>query len=156
VVKTADRFPAIAEDLSQTMAKLNGLMDNIEEHRLPERGAAAFVQADVVMKELNTQLRGLQTAELSARVSQTLGAFENTLQRANHLMERLESDKGVISSAERAVQSLDEVARGSNAIGPELESTLREVRSAARSIRRFADTLERDPDMLLKGRAARE
>jgi hypothetical protein len=30
---------------------------------------------------------------------------------------------------------------------------MREVRGAARSIKRFVDALERDPDMLLKGRA---
>jgi ABC-type transporter Mla subunit MlaD len=156
VMKTADRFPGIAEDLSQTMAKMNNLMDSIEQNRLPQRGAAALDQAEVMLKEVNGQVRALDTAGLSASVKQSLGAFEQTLQRANHLIERLESDQGVISSAERAVQSLDEVARGSNAIGPELESTLREVRAAARSIRRFADTLERDPDMLLKGRAQSE
>jgi len=35
-----------------------------------------------------------------------------------------------------------------------LEATLHDVRGAARSIQRFVDALERDPDMLLKGRAA--
>jgi hypothetical protein len=49
---------------------------------------------------------------------------------------------------------MNEVARGAQTVGPELELTMREVRGAARSIRRFVDALERDPDMLLKGRAA--
>jgi paraquat-inducible protein B len=35
----------------------------------------------------------------------------------------------------------------------ELADTLRDVGEAAQSIRDLADTLERDPDMLLKGRA---
>jgi hypothetical protein len=48
------------------------------------------------------------------------------------------------------------MARGSGTLGPELELTLRDVRGAARSIRRFTDALERDPDMLLKGRAAQK
>jgi hypothetical protein len=56
-------------------------------------------------------------------------------------------------SAQRTVDSLGEVARGAHSLGPELELTLRDVRGAARSIRRFADALEQDPDMLLKGRA---
>jgi phospholipid/cholesterol/gamma-HCH transport system substrate-binding protein len=40
VVKTADRFPGIAEDLSQTMAKLNGIMDDVEQGQLPKQAAA--------------------------------------------------------------------------------------------------------------------
>lgn len=156
VVKTADRFPEIAEDLSQTMAKLNALMDDIQENRLPERGGQALVQASDVMKEMNAQLRDLKAAELASGIKHTLTSFDETLQRTNRVLERLESEQGLLRSAERAVQSLEDVARGGNALGPELEGALREVRSAARSVRRFADTLERDPDMLLKGRAERE
>jgi hypothetical protein len=74
----------------------------------------------------------------------------------NRVLDRFESDDGLFSSTERAMTSFGELARGGHSIGPELESTLREVRGAARSIRRFADTLERDPDMLLKGRAQRD
>ena len=58
-----------------------------------------------------------------------------------------------MTNAERATNSLNEVARGAQAVGPEMELTLREVRGAAHSIRRLADQLERDPDMLVKGRA---
>lgn len=156
VVKTADRFPEIAEDLSQTMAKLNALMDDIQKNHLPERGGQALVQASDVMKELNVQLRDLDTKELASGIKHTLTSFDETLQRTNRVLERLESEQGLLRSAEKAVQSLEDVARGGNALGPELEGTLREVRSAARSVRGFADTLERDPDMLLKGRAERE
>jgi hypothetical protein len=59
----------------------------------------------------------------------------------------------MVKGAERAANSINEVARGAQSVGPELELTMREVRGAARSIRRFVDALERDPDMLLKGRA---
>jgi paraquat-inducible protein B len=34
-----------------------------------------------------------------------------------------------------------------------MEETLRDVQEAAKSIRKLADALERDPDMLLKGKA---
>jgi hypothetical protein len=66
----------------------------------------------------------------------------------------LDSEQGLMRSAERAADSLNEVARGAQSVGPEFELTLREVRNAARSIRHFSDSLERDPDMLLKGRAS--
>lgn len=156
VMKTADRFPGIAEDLSQTMAKLNGIMDDVEQGHLPEQASATLGHAGTAMQELASQLDALDAAQLSRAVQKSLGAFDVTLSRVNRLLDRIESDQGVLTGAERAMSSLGELARGGHAIGPELESTMREVRGAARSIRRFADTLERDPDMLLKGRAQRE
>jgi hypothetical protein len=41
-------------------------------------------------------------------------------------------------------------------MGTEVERTLRDVSDAAASIKDLADALERQPDMLLKGRARAE
>jgi len=71
--------------------------------------------------------------------------------RMNDLLDRFTGEKGLIGGAERSLDSIAEMARGAQSLGPELEVTLRDVQGAARSIRRFADALERDPDMLLKG-----
>jgi ABC-type transporter Mla subunit MlaD len=156
VVKTADRFPGIAEDLSETMAKLNAIMDDVERGQLPDQAAQTLLQAALTMKVLESQISALDTGELSKAVQKSLSGFDQTVARANRVLERMESEQGLLMSAERAVASFGEMARGGGSLGPELESTLREVRGAARSIRRFADTLERDPDMLLKGRARRD
>lgn len=154
VVKTADRFPEIAEDLSETMSKLNKLMDDVEREQVPARATDTLLQTSLAVQELRAQLRALDAGALAVSVQKTLGSFDATLGRVNRLLDRVERAGGVLASAERAMASLDEVARGGHGVGPEVESTLREVRGAARSIRRFADALERDPDMLLKGRAA--
>ena len=37
-------------------------------------------------------------------------------------------------------------------LGPELEETMRDIQEFTAAIQRVADALERDPDMLLKGR----
>ncbi len=153
LVKAVDRFPGIADDLSQTMATMNGIMGEVENGQLPAHVALILTQTSATLNELNAQLVALNAGELSRAVQQSLGAFDATLARTNQLLERLESDQGLVMSAQRAMDSLGEVARGAHSLGPEMELTLRDVRGAARSIRRFADTLERDPDMLLKGRA---
>lgn len=82
-----------------------------------------------------------------------MASFDQTLATTNQILARLDSEKGVFRSAERAANSMNEVARGAQAVGPELELTLREVRDAARSVHHFVDALARDPDMLLKGKA---
>ncbi len=43
--------------------------------------------------------------------------------------------------------------RGADGLGTQLEDVLRSVQEAAKSIHKLADALEKDPDMLLKGRA---
>ncbi len=153
VVKTADRFPEIAADLAETINKLNGLMDDVEREEIPVRASETLAQTGLAVQELRAQLRALDAGALAAAAQKTLGSFDATLGRVNRLLDRVEREDGVLANAERAMASLDDMARGGHTIGPEIEATLREVRSAARSLRRFADTLERDPDMLLKGRA---
>jgi paraquat-inducible protein B len=153
VMKTADRFPLIAADVSSTVAKVSAIVDELDRGQLPERTVDTLEQANRALRELTAQLAGMQAPELSREVRQTLVAFNGTLGKVNRLLERVDGEQGLIRSAQATADSLAEVARGSGSLGPELELTLREVRGAARSIRRFADTLERDPDMLLKGRA---
>ncbi|HEX5099841.1 MAG TPA: hypothetical protein VFV94_10095, partial [Polyangiaceae bacterium] len=99
------------------------------------------------------QLTSLRAGELSARAVDDLAQLDRTLKGVDRVLVRLESERGVLQGAERAANSVSDVAQGAQGVGPELELTLREVRGAARSIRRFADALERDPDMLLKGHA---
>jgi paraquat-inducible protein B len=154
VVRAANQFPDIANALLGTVTKVNNLLDSVEKERLPARASSTLAVADAAMGELSKQIAGLHAAELSAHAAKDLAQLESTLQGVDRVLVRLESDKGLVQSAERVANSMGEVARGAQTVGPELELTLREVRSAARSIRRFADTLERDPDMLLKGRAA--
>lgn len=154
VVRATHQFPDIAAALLGTASKLNVVMDGIEEQRIPARTGDTLNEANAAMRELRTQLEAVKAGELSAHVERELTALDATLKSANSLLERLDGDKGVMRSAARAADSIDEVARGAQSVGPELELTLREVRGAAHSIRHFADALDREPDMLLKGRAA--
>lgn len=154
VVKTADHFPEIAEDLRSTLARLDAVMAGVERAKLPEQAGEALGQMNVAMKSLTGEIDALDAGELSASVRKSLGAFDATTVRITRLIDRLEQPDGVLASAERSFTLVSEMARSSSSVGPELELTLREVRGAARSIRRFTDALERDPDMLLKGRAA--
>ena len=174
VVKTADQFPVIAEDLRETLAHLNAVMADVERVKLPDQASSALAQTQQTMTELERQLDALDAGALSGAVRRSLASFTPSSRsrrsmswvtrsvvaskearlRVTQLMDRLEREDGVLRSAERTFALLGETARGSGSLGPELELTLREVRGAARSIRRFTDALERDPDMLLKGRAA--
>lgn len=151
VMKTTDRFPDIARDLSETMSKFNAVMDQVESGKLPDRAVTALGETTLAMRQLNQQLAAFDAGAMSRDVRKTLGAFDASLERMNALLDRFTGEAGLIGGAERSLGSIAEMARGAQSLGPELEVTLRDVQGAARSIRRFADALERDPDMLLKG-----
>jgi ABC-type transporter Mla subunit MlaD len=153
VVRTANQFPDIAGALLGTVTRLNGLMEQVDREHLPSSAAGTLAEANSTLHELRAQLQALNAGALSTHTEQAIASFDQTLANTDHLLARLDSDKGLIRSAERAASSLNEVARGAQTVGPELELTLREVRDAARSVHHFVDALERDPDMLLKGRA---
>jgi paraquat-inducible protein B len=155
VVKTANRFPEIADDAARAMAQIRIVAEQIEAGRLPERGAETLTHANTALGELNIQLRAINAARLSSEAEKNLKEFNAILVRTNALLTRLDSEQGLFRNAERSADAIGEVARNARSLGPELELTLREIRGAARSIKRLADELERDPDMLLKGRAGK-
>jgi phospholipid/cholesterol/gamma-HCH transport system substrate-binding protein len=153
VVRAANQFPDIASALLGTVSRLNTLMADVDREQLPASAAATLAEGKSTLRELRVQIQALNAAALSTHAEQTMTSFNQTLASTDKLLSRLESDKGLLRSAERAANSMNEVARGAQSVGPELEQTLREVRDAARSVHHFVDALQRDPDMLLKGRA---
>jgi phospholipid/cholesterol/gamma-HCH transport system substrate-binding protein len=153
LVHAAGQFPDIANALLGSVTKLNELMTSVDEQHLPLRAAATLGGVDAAMSELKGQIQSLRARELSARAEEDLVQLDRTLKGVDRVLARLDGERGVLQGAERAASSMGDIAQGAQGVGPELELTLREVRGAARSIRRFADALERDPDMLLKGHA---
>lgn len=155
LTRTANRFPEIAEDAARAVAQVREVAEQIENGKLPERGAQTLSHADDTLRELSAQLKAMNTAQLSSEAEKNLKEFNGVLVRTNALLTRLDGEQGLFRNAERSADAIGEVARNARSLGPELELTLREIRGAARSIKRLADELERDPDMLLKGRATK-
>lgn len=154
VVKTANRFPEIADDAAKAIAQVRMIAEQLQQGHLPERATETLAQANSSLSELSTQMKAMNVAKLSSEVELNLKEFNGVLVRTNALLTRLDGEQGLFHNAERSADAIGDVARGARSLGPEMELTLREVRGAARSIKRLADELERDPDMLVKGRAA--
>jgi hypothetical protein len=52
----------------------------------------------------------------------------------------------------RASNALGDTARTADGLGGQLEDTLRAIQEAAKSFHKLAGALEKEPDMLVKGR----
>jgi paraquat-inducible protein B len=122
VVNASDRMPELLEQLDTTLGHI-----------------------DQLVTSLNTTVTDLDTKGLSARLDVTLA-------RANAFLARLDGERGFMASAQRAMDGFGDLAAITPDLGADLSDTLREIRQAASSIQTVADALERDPDMLIKGR----
>ena len=62
-------------------------------------------------------------------------------------------DSGLVASTRRATDSIGDLGRSTSDSTADLERTLRDLDEAAKAIRQLAESIDRDPDMLVKGRA---
>jgi len=102
-----------------------------------------------------------------SNLEETLASLKNLLVSTNTLMALLAKDAPQLSSdmqgtlvdmrntfrsAETTLRTLNNATSPGGEIGSQLQDALKEVSSAARSIRLMADYLERHPEALLKGK----
>ncbi len=153
VVHAVDRFPEIADQVVRLIGKINRILDDLDDKHLPEQALTTLSHADRAIEDLRVAVRGVDTAKLSAQSQQTLANVNGTLERLTALLDRLQGQKGLLVSAERAANAVGDIAHGATGLGADLAETLRGVQDAMAAIQRLGDALDRDPDMLLKGRS---
>jgi ABC-type transporter Mla subunit MlaD len=90
---------------------------------------------------------------LAADANELTGEARTFVRRISGTSRRLDD---LIATSKTAVQSARELARATRESTSDIADVLRESREAARSMSLFLDALERDPDMLLKGRQGRQ
>jgi phospholipid/cholesterol/gamma-HCH transport system substrate-binding protein len=151
VVTAVDSMPALTQEMTQTIATANRLLLAIEREQLPQKVATTFTRADTVLIGLQTKMDQLDVKGLSAEAHATLDGMNQALVKVNSVLARMDGDQGFLASAQQASNSVGAFAE--NGLGPEWSETLRNLSEASESLRRVLDQLERDPDMLLKGRA---
>jgi phospholipid/cholesterol/gamma-HCH transport system substrate-binding protein len=155
VVKSTDQFPELVGNAVHVLSNLDAILSEMDRGRLPERSVETLDGMNQLLGALRQQLLALDAPGLSKDFRHTLAALDASLGRADRLMDRFDGADGLVATAQRSFDGIGDIAQGAHSLGGELELTLRDVRGAARSLERFTDALERDPDMLLKGRAAR-
>ena len=158
VRRLAKATPQIAEDLSSLVERVNRLVGDVPEDPGDESAtiASTLAQLQSTVKRIDAMVAGFDSAGVSAQAKVTLKELERTSSSINTLAERLEDRNGLVTRMERASTAMGDLAMGFDRSDESLEEALDDVGDAARAIRRLADALERDPDMLLKGRAELE
>ncbi|MBX3206313.1 MAG: MCE family protein [Labilithrix sp.] len=145
-MRAIERLPAITDAVVAAMSRLDRMMAALEKDEVAQKAASALARADRV-------LAGLERAGIPARSARMLDDLHDAALRVNALLDRLDGDGGLVASASRAAEAVSDVGRSTKRTSRELETTMRGIREAAEAVTELAEALERDPDMLLKGRA---
>jgi phospholipid/cholesterol/gamma-HCH transport system substrate-binding protein len=156
VVLAANRLPQVVDAILLVVGRVGRILDDLDSKKIPEGVAGTLVHADQVLASLRGAVNALDTAKLSQQAQSALAGLDATTARLDAILSRLDGDAGILASTQRATNAIGDVAASSRGVGQEMEATMRDVQDVSEAIQRVADALERDPDMLLKGRGKRK
>jgi len=153
LVRAIHRLPEVADQMSGVLSQVDALMGDVNEKRIPERLVATIDRANRILGATQRKIEQVYTGKLSREAQRTLLGLTEAVTRVNALLALVEGEKGLLASVVRSSDAFGDTVRGTDRLGTQLEEALRAVQSAARAIHQLADALEKDPDMLLKGRS---
>lgn len=153
IVSAVDRFPEMTDAALKLIARLDELLSDVDRAHLPERALSTLTSVEQTFTSIRTTLDKLEAGKLSGKAQATIEHLDSAIGRIEQLLARASGDAGVMLGAERATDAMGDLAVNARGLTDDLGATLREVQQAAESIQRLTNALERDPDMLLKGRA---
>jgi phospholipid/cholesterol/gamma-HCH transport system substrate-binding protein len=152
VVHAVDRVPEVADAILAVAAHAERLLADVEREQLPQGMAKTLAGIDRLIATVEGAVDDADVAKLSAQAQASLAHVDAAVVRAGAALQRIDGERGLIASAQRATDAIGDVATSSPELGEEVVEALRGVRDAMASLRRLTDALEQDPDMLLKGR----
>jgi len=151
---------SLQKDLEESLAKaLDGaarIVDTLVQQQFSPKLVMVEEDAANMLNGLDQLVTHVDQAQLPRSAKATLEKIHDTVGRADHVIGRLDGDSGLVASTKRTIGTFGDVGRNVSGATRNLDDTIAEFQAAAAAIRRLADDLERDPDMLLKGHAPRK
>lgn len=152
-------IPAMPTDLEAIQASLTAVLDRIAQLPIEELVGRLNNTAGA----LEALVSAPQTQGALASVTASMDRLQETLARLDTagppLLESLkrtsDAATSTLTQARDTLAATERTLGPSSALGSNLDSLMRELQSAARSIRVFADYLERHPEALVRGRGGR-
>jgi phospholipid/cholesterol/gamma-HCH transport system substrate-binding protein len=152
LVRMMNRLPEITDQMSGILAKVDRILGELDDKKIPDQLSTMLANANHMLGEAQHKIEQVDTGKLSRQAEQSLEGLNEAVGRMNKLLAHVDGEKGLLSSVVRASDAFGDTVRNADGLGGELADTLKSVQEAARSIHKLADALEKDPDMLLKGR----
>jgi phospholipid/cholesterol/gamma-HCH transport system substrate-binding protein len=152
ITKAMDRLPEMVDAVVMIMGRVDRMLAVLEKENVAGKATSTLGHADEVMMTLQTTLARIDKQDLGGKAAGTITDLNKAVNKMNAVLERLDGDKGLLASIKGASDSFGEMGKNGRGTQRDLEATLRDVSEAAEAIRTLAESLDRDPDMLIKGK----
>jgi ABC-type transporter Mla subunit MlaD len=140
LAQVGDRLPVLLDRGATTLGKLDRFLDSAErllasteQQQLPAQAAQVLATAQLTLVDVRRLVAGIDRAAVPQHLGETLARVDGVLARV---------DGVVVDLGDTSLES-----------SLELQRTLEDLGEAARTLHDLVDEIERDPDMLVKGRA---
>ena len=152
ITKAMDRLPEMVDAVVMIMGRVDRLLATLEKEDVSGKIGATLGHADEVMTTMQKTLARVDKQNLGEKAAGTIDELRVAVTKMNKVLDRLDGDKGIMASVKGATDAFGEMGRNGRGTQRDLEATLRDVSEAAEAIRTLAESLDRDPDMLIKGK----
>lgn len=153
ITSAVSRLPEMADKVVGIIANIDGLLSEFRKSNVSDTAVKTLEYADNVMKDVNKLVNQVHDSNIVGKTAGTVDNLNVAITTLNTGLAKISGDNGVLTSVQRATDAYADLGRNANGTNRELAKTLREIRETVESIKLLVDALERDPDMLIKGRA---
>lgn len=153
LAKALERLPDLLEAMVASLGKVDRLLDSVDKEEIPKSITKTLGSLDGAIGDLRSVVKSLDRARIPEKTAKALDDVDLALTKVTAILDRFDGDAGLVASTKRATDTVGDLGRSMGGSSAELERTLRDLGEAARAVRDLADAIERDPDMLVKGRA---
>jgi phospholipid/cholesterol/gamma-HCH transport system substrate-binding protein len=146
-----ERLPELVDVMTGALKKIDALLGSIQDERIAARVAKVIDGVDGTVADADRILRHLDGARIPDKTATALDDLGAALAKVNVVLDRIGGDGGLIASTQRATDSVGDLGQTTTTSAKQIGQTLKDLDHAAQSLRSLADSLERDPQMLLMG-----
>jgi phospholipid/cholesterol/gamma-HCH transport system substrate-binding protein len=152
LTKAMDRLPDMVDAVELIMGHVDRMLVELENRDVVGKVATTLDRTNDVMVTARLTLARIDKQNLGEKAAGSINELTVALTKMTRVIDRLDGEKGLLASAQHATDAFGDMGRDGRGTQKELEETLRDVSEAAAAIRSLSEALERDPDMLIKGK----
>jgi ABC-type transporter Mla subunit MlaD len=154
LAKALDKVPGMLDAATASLRRIDRFLAEISDAHLADAIVKTLLDLDAAATDAHVVLHQFGRSNLPASTAKAVADADTAINKMSALLEHLDGDAGIMATANRATGSVADLSRSVAGGANVLERTLRDLDEAARAVRELADTIDRKPDVLLKGRAA--
>ena len=158
---TSEQFKKSLHYFKQTLKDARNLVRHVDEKVDP-----LFAEVEQTLKDAQAVLRNVdsQVDPLAGSIKQTSDDARKLVNNVNKRVRPIQADlakttkslRTALETAENSLEEVDGMVSENSEFRYQIDIFLREITLMARSLRSFADYLERNPDALIRGKVTRE